>query len=94
MNGGASLDSGKKLTSLQPGYSEPDISKFTAMALDGTLRGVPKPSPKPTLKSTTQAKEELLESLVATKDGTGFELESLQVNAKQDRVETGNALLW
>ena len=85
----------KRLASLQPGYTEPDISKLTSMALDQTLKGrvgsvepveddqIPPPEP-----------EESLDFVVSNKQTTGFELESLQVNNTTDGMETGKALMW
>lgn len=85
----------KRLSALQPGYTEPDLSKLTSMALDQTLKGrvdsvelvdddlLPPPEP-----------EESLDFVVSNKQTTGFELDSLKINNSVDGMETGKALMW
>ena len=85
----------KTLGSLQPGYTDPDIYKVTSMALDHTLKGKVNSSPQLDSKQKPKTRpEESLDYVVANKDQTGFELDSLQVNNTEDSLETGKALMW
>lgn len=95
-NGTHSKGTVKTLSALQPGYTEPDIYKLTTMALDQTLKGhsVDDLEENPTNSKPTPKPEEALDFVVANKDTTGFELESLQVNDTLDGMETGKALMW
>jgi len=85
----------KRLSSLQPGYTEPDLSKLTSMALDQTLKGrVDSAEPVEDDQIPPPEPEESLDFVVSSKQTTGFELESLRVNNETDGLETGKALMW
>eukprot|EP00794_Sanderia_malayensis_P016763 gene16763-18457_t len=83
----------KRLSQLQPGYTEPDIYKLTSMALDDTLKGKVTDSTDDVAINVEPKPEESLDFIVSKKNTTGFHLDSLQVN-NEEQVETGSALMY
>ncbi len=87
----AGKSSVKKLTNLQPGYTEPDIYKLTSMALDHTLKGKMTSPPQEPKQKPGPKPEESLDFVVANKDQTGLQLDSRQLNNHGHQLETRNA---
>ena len=84
----------KTISSLQDGYHGSDLTRFTAQALDKSLKGR---SPNRTSSQTSEQsarRDSALETFVNSKDGTGFELERLRADIAPTPTEQVNAFIW